>query len=534
MTSHLLWTLVALQLAMGAFDIAYHHEIKERLPWRRAQSHELLLHGVRDGLYAVLFLALGWFEMHGLWAVMLIVVLIAEIVITLMDFVEEDVTRKLPASERVAHTLMALNYGAIVVLLLPILLDWAAMPTAIVPAWYGAASVVASLAAVGIVLSGLRDITASRRMRRLIPCDAAVLVEALPHRQHVLITGATGFIGRRLVEALADAGHELTVLTRDPSKAATLRPPLRIVTSLAQIPDDARIDAVINLAGEPIANALWTRRKRRTILSSRLRTTRDVVRLIARLRQRPALLISGSAIGWYGLWQDEALTEFDGGKRCFSHRVCEAWEHAAKAAQRLGVRVVRLRIGLVLGIEGGMLSQLLLPYEFGFGGPVGSGRQWMSWIERDDLVRLIAHIMVTPSLTGAVNATAPTPVTNADFAEALGAALHRPARLRCPAAVLRCLAGQLADEVLLGGQRVLPDKIQASGFAFRHETLRSALAAIFAPSSLAPAQPLAHASGQPASWRPESPRSAPAKQAIDQPAVDPAARLLRSLRLRAR
>ena len=180
-----------------------------------------------------------------------------------------------------------------------------------------------------------------------------------------------------------------------------MRPPLRLVTNLAQIPDDARIDAVINLAGEPIGNGLWTRRKRRKILSSRLRITRAVVRLIARLQQRPAVLVSGSAIGWYGLWQDETLTEFDGGKRCFTHRVCEAWEREARKAQRLGVRVVRLRIGLVLGIEGGMLSRLLLPFEFGLGGPIGSGRQWMSWIERDDLVRLIAHVIATPSLTGA-------------------------------------------------------------------------------------------------------------------------------------
>ena len=123
----LLWTLVALQLAMGAFDIVYHHELMERLPWRRSQGHELALHGVRDGLYAVLFVMLGWFEVHGIWAVLLIAVLVAEIVITLMDFVEEDLTRKLPASERIAHTLMALNYGAIVVLLLPILVGWATM-----------------------------------------------------------------------------------------------------------------------------------------------------------------------------------------------------------------------------------------------------------------------------------------------------------------------------------------------------------------------------------------------------------------------
>jgi uncharacterized protein (TIGR01777 family) len=207
--------------------------------------------------------------------------------------------------------------------------------------------------------------------------------------------------------------------------------------------------------------------------------TRAVVRLIARLERRPAVVISGSAIGWYGNWQDESLTEFDGGKRCFGHRVCEAWECAARKAERLGIRVVRLRIGLVLGTDGGMLGNLLPPFEFGLGGPIGSGRQWMSWIERDDLIRLVAHIIASPQLTGAVNGTAPAPVRNATFAQELGRALHRPALLRMPEFLLHHLAGDLADELLLGGRRVLPDKAEASGFKFRHETLPSALSALF-------------------------------------------------------
>jgi uncharacterized protein (TIGR01777 family) len=257
-----------------------------------------------------------------------------------------------------------------------------------------------------------------------------------------------------------------------------LRPPFQLVTSLDQIANDVLIDTIINFAGEPVANGLWTRTKRRRILGSRLRMTRDIVRLIARLERRPAVMISGSSIGWYGTWGDESLTEFDGGKRGFGHRVCEAWECAAREAEKFGVRVVRLRIGIVLGIEAGMLSNLLAPFEFGLGGPIGSGEQWISWIERDDLIRLIAHIIATPQLSGAVNGTAPAPVRNADFAQALGRALHRPALLRMPASLLHRLAGDLADELLLRGQRVLPDKAQASGFKFRHETLPSALSAI--------------------------------------------------------
>jgi len=479
MTSPVLWSLIAVQLALGLFDILYHHELTERLAWRRSQQRELVLHGARNFIYAVLFLTLGWFELRGAWAVLVIALLAAEVVITLTDFVEEDLTRKLPASERVTHALLALNYGAILAFLAPMLADWARAPTAIVPVWYGIASVLAPLAALGVVVFGLRDQLAAQRAERLVLSDAAELVEAMPGRRRVLITGATGFIGRRLTEALTSAGHDVTLLARNPAKALALRPPFRLVTSLDQIPGDAGIDVIINFAGEPIANALWTRRKRRRILSSRLRMTRGVVRLIERLERRPAVLISASAIGWYGAWQDECLTEFDGGKRCFGHRVCDAWERAAKAAERYGVRVVRLRIGLVLGTEGGMLSNLLTPFEFGLGGPIGSGRQWMSWIERDDVVRLLAHIIATPRLTGAVNATAPTPVRNSTFAKELARALGRPAVMRMPAALLRRLAGEFADELLLSGRRVLPDKAQASGFTFRHETLPSAFGAIF-------------------------------------------------------
>lgn len=479
MTSSLLWTLIALQVAMGAFDTLYHHELTERLPWRPSQRKELALHAVRNGLYAALFLVLGFLEVHGIWALLVIAVLAAEVVITLIDFVEEDLTRKLPASERVNHTLLALNYGAILTLLLPILIGWSAQPTAVIVTHYGYWSVLAALAALGVVLFGLRDMAAAQRARRLVRGDAAHLVASLAGRRHVLVTGATGFIGRRLVEALVAAGHQVTLLARDPAKAASLRPPFVLVTDLAQIPGDARVDAIVNLAGEPLANGLWTRAKRFRIVASRLRMARAILRLIERLERRPSVLITASAVGWYGLWNDEELTEFDGGKRSsFSHRTCDMVERTAKRVERLGVRTIRLRIGLVLGTDGGLLASMLTPFEFGIGGRIGSGRQWMSWIERDDLVRLIAHAIVTPELTGAVNATAPAPVRNSVFAAELGRGLRRPAILPMPAAILSRLGGDLADELLLGGQRVLPDKAVGSGFVFRHPTLRSALASM--------------------------------------------------------
>ncbi|HEY4919316.1 MAG TPA: TIGR01777 family oxidoreductase [Xanthobacteraceae bacterium] len=477
MTSLTLWLLLAVQILMGAFDTLYHHELTERLAWRPSQQRELQLHSARTLSYAMLFLTLAWLVPRGAWAMLMIALLVAEVVVTLMDFVEEDVSRKLPASERVNHTLLAVNYGAILMLLVPMLGGWARTATALVPVSYGAWSVLTSVAAVGMALFGLRDFAASARLRRFVPAKASDLVTGLPDRQAVLVTGATGFIGSRLVEALTAAGHRTIVLARDPAKAARLPPPFWLVTQLDQIPSDTPIDAIVNLAGEPTAG-LWTAARRRRILTSRLRMTRNVVRLIARLDRKPAVLVSGSAVGWYGLWQDEVLTEFDGGKACFTHRLCEAWERAAVPAERHGVRTVRLRIGPVLGTDGGLLARLLTPFEFGLGGRIGHGRQWMSWIERDDLVRLIAHVIAMPSLSGPLNATAPLPVNNRDFTKELARALRRPAWLPIPAALLHGLAGDLADELMIGGQRVLPDKAEMSGFKFRHPTLRHALSAM--------------------------------------------------------
>jgi len=481
MTSLTLWLLVALQVVMGAFDTLYHHELTERLAWRTSQRRELRLHGIRNLIYAALFLTFAWREPHGALALLVIAVLVAEVAVTLIDFVEEDLSRKLSASERINHTLLALNYGAILVLLVPILIGWARGATGLTPASYGTWSVLLSVAAFGVALFGWRDLAAAARLGRLVPAKAADLMAALPERRTVLVTGATGLVGRRLVEALAAAGHRAIVLARDPGKAALLPPPFWLVTRLDQIPGETHIDAVVNLAGEPIAGGLWTAARRRRILTSRLRMTRDVVRLIARLDRKPDVLVNASAVGWYGLWQDEALTEFDGGKTCFTHRVCAGWECAAKMAERHGVRTVRLRIGPVLSVEGGLLANMLTPFEFGLGGRIGNGRQWMSWIERDDLVRLIAHAVATPALAGAVNATAPAPVDNRTFTRELARALRRPAWLPLPAALLRLLAGDLADELLIGGQRVLPDKAGASGFTFRHPTLRHALAAMLGP-----------------------------------------------------
>ena len=488
MTS-LLWTLIAIQIAMAGFDTIYHHELTERLAWRPPQRHELMLHAARSLLYAALFLVLGFLEPHGTFAMLVLAALAVEVFITLADFIEEDMSRKLPASERVNHTLLAINYGAILVLAVPALLAWSGEPAALMLVSHGYWSALMAFAAVGAAIFGLRDLAAARR-KDAVAVPPEDLVTALTGRQTVLVTGATGFVGRRLVQALTTAGHQVIVLARDPARAASLNPPFRLITGLSQLPDDTAIDAIVNLAGEPVANGLWTVGKRHRILASRLRMTGNVVRLIKRLTRKPAVLINASAIGWYGARGDELLTEAESGKPSFGYSVCGDWERAAVQAERFGVRVVRLRIGLVLGTEGGMLAQLLAPFEYGLGGPIGSGRQWMPWIALDDLVRLIVYAIANPALSGPVNATAPEPVRNATFAQELARALHRPALLRLPATPLRWLAGDMADELLLTGRRVIPEKALKSGFVFRHPGLRAALAAILGGSAANTDQPV--------------------------------------------
>lgn len=305
--------------------------------------------------------------------------------------------------------------------------------------------------------------------------EPADLVAALPPRRHVLITGGTGFVGSRLVAALLAAGHRVSVLTRSRSNAASLPAAVTLLTDLGQIADDAAIDAVVNLAGEPIAGGLWTAARRARIIASRVEATTACAGLIARLAVKPAVFISGSAIGWYGMQDGEKLDEASAGEDCFSRQVCLAWEAAAQGA---ACRTVTLRIGLVLGPGGGMLARMLPSFRLGLGGPFGKGENWMSWIHRDDLVRLIAQCIADKALSGPVNATAPHPVTGQQFAHALGRALHRPVLLRIPALPLKLVLGDFARELLLGGQRVVPAKAVQSGFAFDYPDLDPALAQI--------------------------------------------------------
>jgi conserved hypothetical protein TIGR01777 len=312
-----------------------------------------------------------------------------------------------------------------------------------------------------------------------VPAENRVRHDFWRPSMEFLITGGSGFIGQALCPRLLEAGHGVTVLSRNPASAAPRLPAaVRLVDSLAAL--DA-VDTVVNLAGASLAEGRWSEARKRLLRDSRILTTRRLLDWMRRLERPPATLISGSAIGYYGDRDDQTLDEDSPPADDFAARLCRDWESAAEAAQGLGVRVCRLRIGVVLDAGGGALAKMLPAFRLGLGGPIGSGRQWMSWIHRRDLVELILWLSDASRGDGAWNGTAPTPVRNADFARSLAHALHRPAWLPAPGALLRLGLGEMAG-LLLGGQRVLPRRALDAGFSFRYPDLDSALAAITAKS----------------------------------------------------
>ena len=287
----------------------------------------------------------------------------------------------------------------------------------------------------------------------------------------ITLTGGTGFIGRRLVARLLADGDSLHLLGR------RARGGVRFTdwdAGAGAPPADAfeGADAVIHLAGEPVAQR-WTEEARRKIRDSRVNGTQSLVQVLSNLKDRPACLVCGSAIGIYGDRGDEVLMESSPPGQGFLADVCREWEETAGRAEALGMRVVRVRIGVVLGKGGGALARMLPPFKSGLGGRLSSGRQWMSWIHLDDLVNLIRFSLTAP-LSGPVNATAPNPVSNAEFTRVLARALHRPAILPVPAAALKLMFGDMA-EVLLASQRVLPQAAQSAGFRFHYPELPLAL-----------------------------------------------------------
>lgn len=467
--------LLTIQGLVGAFDNLWHHEITEKLPTRPSARGELALHTIREFLYAATFLAIAWATWDGLWALALAAILAVEITVTLWDFVIEDQTRKLPPFERILHTLLAVNFGVILAFLAPVMIDWWASPTGVTAADYGMLSWIMSAFGAGVFLWGIYDAVAVARLRVPQWQRRPIRAGQKENPARVLVTGATGFIGQAVTRRLIERGDRPIVLTRDPHRARWLfGPHVEAVETLDAIAADDSIDAVINLAGEPVIGLPWTRGRRRKILQSRVGTTEALVGLMERLTRKPAVLVSGSAIGFYGRRGDEDLTEADGPREGFMSELCREWEDAAVKAEALGVRVCRLRIGLVLGNDGGAFPQFSLPARLGLGAVFGNGRQWMSWIHKRDLVSLILFAMDTAEAEGAINATAPEPVTNRAFTKALGARLKRPALLWIPGWCLRLAMGEMAD-LFVAGQKVLPEKALALHFAFDRPNLELAL-----------------------------------------------------------
>jgi uncharacterized protein len=299
----------------------------------------------------------------------------------------------------------------------------------------------------------------------------------------VAVTGATGFVGSRLVTKLQQAGDQVLVLTRNPAKAEQMFPtatfsgvkilayqPLQSGDWQSQI---SGCDGVVNLAGAPIAESRWTPERKQEILESRTVGTAKIVEAIAQTADKPTVLVNSSAIGYYGTSETAVFEETSPAGTDFLAQVCQAWEAEATKVTAYGTRLVILRTGIVVG-QGGAIAKMLVPFRLFAGGPLGSGNQWFSWIHLDDLVSLILQALRQPNLNGVLNATAPQPVKMAELCQTLGAVLNRPSWLPVPAFALEALLGDAA-KVVLEGQQVLPKRLQAEGFEFRYASIKPAL-----------------------------------------------------------
>ncbi len=295
----------------------------------------------------------------------------------------------------------------------------------------------------------------------------------------ILVTGATGFIGTRLCQKLSEAGHTVTALSHNPAKAHQTVPTLRSVfkwDSLNELaPTEALegADAVVHLAGETIAGR-WSESQKRAIRESRVLGTRHLIEGIAQCKIKPHILVSASAIGYYGDRGEERLTEASGAGSDFLAGVCKDWEAEASKAENLNVRVVRVRTGIVLGPGGGALQALLAPFKLGAGGPIGSGHQWWSWVHRDDVVGLILHALSHSEITGPLNATAPNPMRQGVLARTLGKTLKRPAIVSLPAFAAKLMLGEFSSE-LLSSKHVFPKRALDTQYQFQFPELESAL-----------------------------------------------------------
>ena len=291
----------------------------------------------------------------------------------------------------------------------------------------------------------------------------------------ILITGGSGLIGTALCEKLQSRSHSLIVLTRTPEIAAKkLGADIRFLTDLNQIKPNENIDAVINLAGAPIADKRWTPKRKKILEDSRIQLTANLIQQLAKLNQKPRVLISGSAIGYYGNGEDNILSEQTQANDEFTHRLCAAWEMQALRAKAQGIRVCILRTGIVIAPDGGMIKKLLPLFRLGLGAQLGNGKQWMSWIHISDMTDLILYLLDNEEQSGIFNATSPNPVTNKVFTKELAKALHRPALFTFPERLLKLIFGEMAH-ILITGQHVIPKRLLQTDFHYDYPDIHKAL-----------------------------------------------------------
>jgi uncharacterized protein (TIGR01777 family) len=298
----------------------------------------------------------------------------------------------------------------------------------------------------------------------------------------ILISGSHGLVGTALIKSLESAGHDVFRLVRyGPRSEAEIEwSPDRYSIALSRIEG---FDAVVNLAGESIAEGRWTDEKKRRIRESRVKGTKLLGDALANLASKPKTFICASAIGYYGNRHDEVLTESSTPGDDFLAQVCKEWEEATALAMEKGIRVVNARFGIILDKNGGALAKMLPPFRMGVGGKIGNGKQWMSWITLDDVIGALEFALHNDAVTGPMNFVAPNPVTNAEFTKALGKALSRPTLFPIPAFGVRLLFGEMGEALLLGGQRVAPKRLMSEGYQFKHSNLDPALAYVLGKKS---------------------------------------------------
>jgi len=299
----------------------------------------------------------------------------------------------------------------------------------------------------------------------------------------ILVTGSTGLVGTALTRELQRAGHTVCRLVRPGTSPQALGSAPGFDVNWNPVTGElggaaVGADAVVNLAGASIADGRWTPQRKELLRTSRTDTTCALVAALAKMAARPRVLVSASATGYYGNRSDEVLTEDSRPGTDFLSEIAKDWEAEAIKAEALGIRVVRARFGVILAQHGGALPQMMRPFQFGVGGRIGAGRQWMSWISLDDTVAILRLALENEHIRGPINVVSPQPVTNAEFTEVLATALHRPALFPAPAFVLRLILGEMADALLLSSQRVFPAQLQKFNYVFLHPDLRPALAAL--------------------------------------------------------